>query len=424
MTHGRRVRLLTCWAAFLAAHALAIAAGWLWPNQPMGDTYLVYEPWSRAALEGAYVPGLTEDWVYPPLALAPMLLAHTLVWFSSYAAAWAALATALDVVAFALLVGRGRSRGRVAAGAFWAAFVLLLGPVGLFRIDAVTVPLAVLAALWLGSRPAVAGALVAAGAWIKVWPAALGLAAVVALRSRGRVALGAVAVSAAVAGVVLLAGGGAHLASFVTTQGERGLQVEAIAATPFALGAGGAVVAYDTEILTYQVYAPGVGAVAAALTPLMAIVVAAIAALGAWRIRAGADARAVLPPLALALVVALIATNKVGSPQFQTWLVAPVVLWILWDRRAARTPAALALAIAGLTQLLYPIAYHLVLGGDSVGLAVLALRNVLVVALGVWAVVRLIRTPAPGVSCSSPSPSPRPEPAAPTPPSTTPSPRP
>ncbi|MGO3319750.1 MAG: hypothetical protein ACTIL0_04505, partial [Microbacterium gubbeenense] len=133
-----RARLAALWAGFLIAHAIAIALGWLWPNQPMGDTYLVYEPWSRAAIMGADVMGVTAAWVYPPLALAPMVLAQALVWFSSYSLAWAVMVAVLDCVAFAVLVGRGRSTSRVIAGGFWALFIAVLGPIGIFRLDAVT----------------------------------------------------------------------------------------------------------------------------------------------------------------------------------------------------------------------------------------------------------------------------------------------
>lgn len=391
MTTLRRVGPV--WAAFLLAHAISATLGWLWPNQPMGDTYLVYEPWTELALSGQAIMGITDAWVYPPLALAPMVLAQTLVWFSSYSLAWVVLMTIVDVAAFAVLVGRGASRGRIAAGWFWAAFVVALGPICLFRLDAATVPIAVLGLLAAGRRPRVAGALVGAATWIKVWPAALVAALVIALRRRWDVVIGGAVVSAIIVAVVAFAGGAEHLLGFITTQGSRGLQIEAVAATPFLFGVGDAVVYYDREILTYQVRGDGVVEIAAALTPLMAIAVAAVCALGVWRVRAGSPLVRVLPPLALSLVVALIVFNKVGSPQFQAWLIAPLVLWIAWDRARAWGPALLALAVAALTHVVYPITYHLILAGDTVAVTVLAARNALVVALGVWAVVRLIRTP-------------------------------
>ncbi|MGO2470067.1 MAG: glycosyltransferase 87 family protein [Microbacterium gubbeenense] len=388
-----RARLAALWAGFLIAHAIAIALGWLWPNQPMGDTYLVYEPWSLAAIMGGDVMGVTAAWVYPPLALAPMVLAQTLVWFSSYSLAWAVMVAVFDCVAFAVLVGRGRATSRVIAGGFWALFIAVLGPIGIFRLDAVTVPIAVVGLLLALRHPRVAGMLVGAATWMKVWPAALVAALVIALRGRWQIIAGGAIVSVIIAGVVVLAGGANHLLGFITTQGDRGLQIEAVAATPFLFGAGGAQIYYDREILTYQVSGSGVELVAQLLSPFMAIVVAGICAIGVWRVRAGSAVRAVLPPLALALVVALIVCNKVGSPQFQTWLVAPLVLWLVWDRASANGPAFLSLVAAGLTHLVYPVFYHHVLASDTVAVTVLGMRNALVVALGVWAVVSLWRTP-------------------------------
>ncbi|WP_308291635.1 glycosyltransferase 87 family protein [Microbacterium sp. G2-8] len=387
----RQAPLVAVWIGFLAAHAISTWLGWVWPNGPMGDTYLVYEPWSDRAIDGQGIVGISESWVYPPLALVPMVVAQALVWFSSYSLSWAVLVGLVDIVAFGILVGRGSSRGRLAGGWLWAGFVLVLGPVALFRLDAVTVPLAILALLLIGAHPRTAGALIACATWIKVWPAALAVSVVIASRQRWRVVRGGVAVSILVVTGVVLAGGSEHLLGFVTTQGERGLQIEAVAATPFLFGAGGGAIYYDTEILTYQVQGAGVDAVASVLTPVMALAVAAICALGVWRVRRGSPFLAVLPPLALALVVCLIVTNKVGSPQFQTWLIAPLVAWVVWDRARAWPLAALGLVTAGLTHIVYPLAYHLVLVGDTVGLGVLAARNALVVVLGIWAVVRLAR---------------------------------
>ena len=48
----------------------------------------------------------------------------------------------------------------------------------------------------------------------------------------------------------------------------------------------------------------------------------------------GARATEVLPVLALALVSGLIAFNKVGSPQFMTWLAVPVILGLATPRQA------------------------------------------------------------------------------------------
>lgn len=384
------------WIAFAIVHLGVAWLGWVLPNQPMGDVYLVYEPWSQQALAGSGVVGVTEAWVYPPLALAPMLLAHLFAW-SGYTVAWPILTTLCDALAFRMLVGRGRSRGRTAAAWFWLVFVALLGPVGMYRIDAITVPLAIAGLLWLVRRPRIAGALLAAATWIKVWPAALLAASVIILRARARVVVGAAVVSAVVVGVVLLGGGGRHLLGFVTEQTGRGLQIEAPASTfpmwQVALDVPGWELYYDRDILTFQVAGPGVDALSAAMTPLLVLAVLLVGLLGVFKAWRGAPFARLFPPLSLALVTALIVVNKVGSPQFHDWLIAPLVLWIVLDRRRALGPALLALGCAVLTQAVYPLLYAGILVADPVAVAALTLRNVSLLALLVWAVVRTARVP-------------------------------
>lgn len=399
-----RFRIGVLWAAFLAVHVLVAWLGWVYPSQPMGDVVLVYQPWSAAVLAGDGIVGITEPWVYPQPALLPMLAVQLLAWpltglvsaTGAYLIGWAVLVTALDAVGFGVLVGRTGSAARRSAGWFWTAALLLLGPIAMYRIDAVAVPLAIIAGCWLVARPAVAAVLLAVAAWIKIWPGALLVAAVTAARTRIRLLLVFVAVSAGVIVLLLLLGGGPHLFGFVTEQTGRGLQIEAVAATPFMwmAAAGGASIDYSFEILTFQIGAPGAEALSALLTPLMALAVIALVALGAIRAGRGAAFSRLLPPLALSLVVVLIVTNKVGSPQFQTWLIAPVVLWIVWDRTRSQVPAGIVLVLCGLTCLIYPLTYDALLRAELLPVLLLSARNALLIVLLVIAVRALVRVPA------------------------------
>ncbi|MFD8767604.1 MULTISPECIES: hypothetical protein [Microbacterium] len=391
------------WLAFLLAHLLTAWAGWVYPSQPMGDVVLVYEPWASSALDGGPIVGVTETWVYPQLALIPMLVAKMLAAplvpllgvSGAYLIGWAALVVIVDAVAFGVLVGRSPSRPRRVAAWFWCAALLLLGPIALYRIDAITVPIAVIGGLWLVSRPVVGAALLTVGAWIKIWPGALVLAAVIALRARMRVLFAALAVTAGVVAALLVLGADSEILGFLTEQTGRGLQIEAVAATPFLWLAvtGAARIEYSFEILTFQITAPGVDAVAAVLTPLMAVCVLAVAAVGALKAIRGARFTRLFPPLALALVTLLIVTNKVGSPQFQTWLIAPMILWLVLDRVRARVPAVVVLALCLLTCLVYPIGYDALLRADTLSVAVLTVRNALLIVLLVLGIRALLRVP-------------------------------
>ena len=397
--------------AFVAVHAWLIGANLLLPGLPLGDVQLVYPFWAALGIAGEGWVGLDTAWVYPYPALLPMLAVYPFGTGLGGSLAWLLLMTALNAIALVSLAGVKRDVRRVAAAWWWLAFLALLGPIALGRIDAVTAALAVTAVAVLAEHPRWAGALIAAGAWVKVWPGALLIAALVAARRWLDVARGFFGVSAVVLLVGLLLGGGAALLSPLTQQTGRGLQVESPLALPWmwlagltggaagapvvsgpGLDAPAARIAYDREILTWQVTGVGSEVMASIATPLLALVVFGVVSLGLLARRRGVAEQLLLPALTLALVAALVAVNKVGSPQFAAWLAAPIVLGILMRADGGlrfRVPASLALAAAALTQVIYPVEYGAVLGAETWMLVVLTARNLLYVALLVWAVAAL-----------------------------------
>lgn len=394
------------WVAFAAVHSFVAVLGFVLPNEPMGDLDKVYDPWSRAVLDGGWIMGVHESWVYPQLALVPLVVvqlvaqpfALLLPAAGAFAVAWAIVVTVADALAFALLVGRARSTGRRRAAWYWLAFVALLGPIAMYRVDAVTVPLAVAGCLWLIGRPWLGGALLAVATWIKVWPAALVAAALVTLRRRWAVLGAGAAVTAAVVLAVAAAGGLGHLLGFVGGQTGRGLQIEAPVSAmflwPAALGAPGVAAYYDTGLLTYQVSGPGVDAVSAAMTPLLVTAVVGILVVAVVKRVRAASFVALFPALSLALVMALIVVNKVGSPQFYLWIVVPLIAGLVLDRDRWWATGVLGLVVAALTQLVYPVVYAglaVMPNPAIVAVLVLTIRNLAAIALFVWSLVLLAR---------------------------------
>ncbi len=394
-------RPIPLWIAFVLVHLWLGAVNLRGPGWPLGDVVSVYPFWAQQGLEAGYWQGIHAPWVYPILAIVPMLL--SVAFGAGWAASvWLGMMMALNALALAVLTDAGRSAARIRYGWWWVLFLLALGPIALGRIDAVTVPLAIAGLVLLARRPRAAALLLTIGAWVKVWPGAILAAAIVTMRARPTMLSMAIGLSGAIVIISLLLGSGVNVLGFVTQQAGRGLQVEAVAALPWfwaaALDVPGVRVYYDTEILTNQIAGPGVDAVAAALTPLLGLVAAALLVLGGLAVRRGAAAQAVLPPLVLALVAACIVFNKVGSPQFESWLAAPVIAAMLaggW--RAARAPAILALGAAGLTQVIYPVLYGWFLAAHPLMALTATLRDGLLVALlvhGVLSVVRELRNPA------------------------------
>ncbi|MGF3055776.1 hypothetical protein [Microbacterium sp. YY-01] len=389
------------WLLFVGAHAVVAVLAWGVPGDAMHDVYGVYEPWVRDAVTGGTIVGIDERWVYPHLAMLPMLVAGGLAQLLgallpalgpavAYAWAWAGLVTILDCVAFALLMGRPSSsivlltvHRRHAAALVWALSFAALGPVGMYRIDAIAVPLAVMASLALVRHPVLAGVLFAVGAWIKIWPGAVALAAVAVLRDRWRVLVGAVSVTGAVMLAIVGIGGGSHLLGFVADQGERGLQIESVAATPFLWLAarGQAEIHFSFEILTFEVTGPGTAAASALLNPLLIVAVAAIVAVAIVCAKRSGDATALVAPTALALVAALIVANKVGSPQFHTWLVVPTMMVVALRTPGYRMLAAMVITATALTFVIYPLSYAWLTAAVPWAVAIVTLRNLLLVAV-------------------------------------------
>jgi hypothetical protein len=382
--------------AFAAVHAVLWWQTSVSANLPLGDVTITYRRWIETGHASGFWVGIDEDWVYPILAIVPMATA-ALGGVASIGSGWLVLMVLLDAVACAFL-WRHRAFG-IRVVWWWLVFLLALGPIALGRIDTVATVAALVGVAFVATRPAVASALFTVGAWTKVWPAALvGVLLLLRRGHRGGVLAGAVVVSGLIVLVDVLYGGAGHLFSFVGEQTGRALQIEAPLATPFMWAAAarvpGAAVYYDQEILTFEVSGAGTHAVAALSTPLMAVVVVAGVLLALWAVRRGAPREEAAPLLALLLVAALVATNKVGSPQYVGWFAVPVVWGLVAGRASARRflPVAVAaLPMALLTQFVYPGFYDQVLTVQPGMLLVLTLRNALEVAVLVWSVVAIVR---------------------------------
>lgn len=371
----------------------------LWgPGYPLGDVTFVYLFWVQHGLEAGIWPGIDTAWVYPILALVPMIAAY-LFGPDFYVTTWLTFVVIANAAGFAVITAFGRDPRVARVGWWWLVFLLLLGPVALGRIDAVVVPIAIIGMLVLASMPRVAAVLLTVATWIKVWPAALIAAIVVAVRERWTIALTALITSGVIGIVALLLGAGPNVFSFITEQTGRGLQVESPIGTfwmwdAFATDSSRSLVYYDQAILTYQVVGPGSVTAANVMTPLLAIVTAALLAVGFVAIRRGVDPARLLPPLTLAITTALILFNKVGSPQFVTWLAVPIVFGLtasLTGRGPSfRVPVVLGLVIAAATQAIYPYLYGALLGLNFVMLLGLTGRNILYLVLLIWAVSAIV----------------------------------
>ncbi|PPB49723.1 hypothetical protein C4K88_08625 [Arthrobacter pityocampae] len=353
-----------------------------------------YREWAYQALGDGVWEGIDTAWVYPAGALAPMLAAAV---FGPhlYQFAWFLLFAGLNAVGVAALVRRGTPSSFTAAY-WWLTATALLGPVAVGRIDGLTAPLVITALLIVAARPFAASLLLSAATWMKVWPAAVVLAALVVVREgRLRILAAGITVTAGIAVVVAVFGDVRNLTGFLGAQGARGMQLEAPLSTPGVwqaiTGSSGAYFFEDEVINTMEVRGALSGLVGDLMSPLLALTVVLVAVFLGIALHRGAEPAALLATGSLALVSTLVVFNKVGSPQFMLWITATIAAGLVLDKAAEwRYPALAMLATAALTTLVYPVFYDALRYDLQPAVAVLlTLRNLLVVSIFVWSLVRL-----------------------------------
>jgi hypothetical protein len=341
------------WAAAAAAAALLGISFYVdvrWREMGVLSDVSGYQE-RAAAIRAGGVPYRDFAFEYPPAALPPMLLAAYMSW--SYATSFAVLMGACG--AGCIAAGASALRA-VGAGAerVWLALLaigvspLLSGPLFETHFDLWPALLAVgaLAAIVRG-RPVLSGALLGLGFAAKLWPAVLLPIALVHLwRRRGRP--GALAHAAAFVVVAaacflpfaVLAPDG--LRAMFADQLDRPLQVESLgaavlmAAQHFGMRPLTTIDSHGGQALSGH----GAGLAADLSTVFDVALVFAI-----WIVyarRRNTDGETVLLAAAAA-VAALVAFDKVLSPQYLVWLV-PVAL-LVGGLRGAATGVLLLLAL-------------------------------------------------------------------------------
>ncbi len=386
------------------APAVALAAVWLVATT-VGPTAIdtpsdlpVYRSYAEALRVGL-LPYRDFALEYPPLALVPIGLGGALgVGEATYAAVFGGLmlVAALVVQREAALLGGPR------AAWLMVALPVALGALVRTRFDLVPTALAVagIATLLVRARPRAAFALLAVGAATKLWPVVPAAVALAWLLGRGerRVALGGLAAFAAVLAAVWLPFAALSPAGFAEQFDfhlERPVQIESAPATVLWVLGGSEVTGAPVRPDRFRSNGLAGGpadVVAAGFAGLQLLALAAAIALAA---RGGGRDRLLLA--CLAGVLAFVALGKVLSPQFLIW-VAPFAAV-----SAARLPALLALAAVPLTQVEFPARYFDLVEGDAAVVAIVGVRNGLLLAALSLALARLaapVRSRPPGAAAA------------------------
>ena len=295
----------------------------------------------------------------------------------------------------ALWRGDGRLRGD--ATNLWLWFVPAIGPLAYFRFDLVPAVLAGGAVLAAIRRPAMAGALTAFGAALKLWPAVMLPTFLIRKGDRRRVLAGFVGTGALIGGLALALGGINRTLSPLHWQSARGLQIESVAATPLMLARMvHPVGTWDVHISQYkafEIFGPGVH-LTSQLTSVLTVLGGLVLVTLWWRAHWASPSAATLGWIFLATALIVTVTNKTLSPQYLLWLGGPAAALAVRAPAdpAVRTFARVLLVTALATQLVFPVGYNALLKTHSFMPLVtldLAARNLLLLWL-TWYAVRQV----------------------------------
>jgi uncharacterized membrane protein len=381
---------------------LLLAAGWAatlwvspWSDERVNDLF-VYRVFTEPLLDGGF-PYRDIFLEYPPLATPaialPGLLGTGEETFRWAFAGWTFLLAAAVVLLCGALAARtgGDARRALLAAALMP---FLCGAMVRTHFDLAPVALLLGALLLLVSgRPRSGMAILGLAAMTKGFPlvaAPVALAWLVTRADRRTLVQSAAALLAALAlptaAAVAMSPSGAWEA--VTYHLERPVQVESLPASGVLLldqlGAGdaGSVKSHRSDGLEH----PGADALAAVSAAALVFVLALLAALAAGGRSARREAAPARGPGAarrlvlasLAAVAAFAALGKVLSPQYMLWLVPLGALAFAWRLHAL---AAATAAAAVLTQVEFPARYFDLVDRELFPVAVIALRNLVLLAV-------------------------------------------
>ncbi|GHD83984.1 glycosyltransferase 87 family protein [Streptomyces naganishii] len=391
---------LAAWGASRLVLLLFVLGALAFPGPDVTtDVSVIYRDWYEVLRHGSFPVG-DVSWQYPPGA-ALAILAPAALPFLGYATAFAVLALLADLAVLCLLLYGGRGPGRPLHGAwFWTAGAPLLGPTLYARYDVMVTAVAVAALLAGLRRPRLFGALAGFGAMLKVWPLLL-LAGARGRAGRRAWAAAAATVAASASAAALTVPGAL---SFLTAQRDRGTEVESLGALVVHVarhfGWSGQVLLHYGSV---EFVGPYVGLVSGAALALTGV---AFGWLALWWLRArrSPPGAAGLADAAFTAVLLFTTTSRVISPQYLVWLVGLGAVCLCFPGSRMRLPAWLVAAAAPVTVLEFPVFFVDVVASDRLGIALLLVRNGLLLTACVTAAHGLWRAAAPRPGASAPAP--------------------
>lgn len=347
-------------------------------------------------------PGALQE--YPAVGVWPI---KALSWITgsehaAFVVGFAVLCLLFDALFFGALVTVSRERfpGYRFAAVIWIVFGLATQHVFLLRLDIMCGVTVGLAALCYFVNPHRASALIALATMMKLWPGILAAGLVGGFKSISswiRLAI-FFATSAVLVAIVYFVDGFDRLVSPLTYQSDRGIQIESIPGTWFmykALGDPEHYSVYYATSKSFEVTGPNIEtALTISSWAMLATVVFGIL----WAlVNFLFDRWTPETTLAWSIVMVLlvICTNKVLSPQYVLWISPLIVVAVAVHPQcwSVRLLGFMSIFIAFFSWIVYPARYDDIISvpfDTSLTVYVLIARNLLYlvslfVAVGWWA---------------------------------------
>ncbi len=352
-TLNKRLVWAVIWAVG-AAFMVARVGFWNQVTHANLEDITTFQVWSDFIAANHALP-VDDNWQYPPgaafLMLIPRIGGH-------FADAFIAMMLVVGLVGLILLAVLAQRERRDVGVWVWLLATPLLFSLPVLRFDLVPTVLAIAALIVIHRRPTWFGALAGLGAMVKVWP-------IVVLfgeweRRRLLVSIGAaVATMALVFAVAAIAF--SNQTSFLSNQGARGLEFEAVGASPWHLRE---MVTGEQPHLVGRFGTSEIdsGPAKAVSTLLEVATLASLVAAAAWwwaRSRAIRNGRLDLASAAVSrdfvftIVLLLVVTSRVLSPQFMLWLLGLAAVVLSTGGTRLARPAWIVVGAVILTAGLY-----------------------------------------------------------------------
>jgi hypothetical protein len=324
------------------------------------NSYAAWSDW----IAGTHSMPTEETWQYPPgaafLFLVPRLMPL------DFKVGFVVLMLIVDLIGFWLMTRLARREDRDTGVWIWLLAMPMLYAMPILRFDIVPTVIAIAALVVIHRRPTWFGVLAGLGATIKVWPAFV----LFGEWDRRRLLRSIIAAAATVAAVFLVAWiAFGDQTGFLHHQKDRGLQLEAVATSPWELRH--VIDETPTPVVqrfgTNEVDLPAAEPVTKALE-IAAFLVLLAAAWWWWlRDRAIRNGREDLADEVLArdfvftIVLLFLVTSRVLSPQFMIWMVGLAGVVLTAGRTRLARPAWIVIGAVVLTTGIYQSSLNLVM---------------------------------------------------------------